>query len=461
MSVPSVGVTSNSHEHLENLKIPQRIERLPITSYQRLLGFVIVICWFFDCVDLGAMTFLLPTLAKHFHLTPVMMGALVSMSFVGMLLGTAFSGLFSDRYGRKKVLQWSMVLWGIAGILCSLSWSIPSLFFFRFLLGLGLGSELPVAHAMLPEFLPKQARGRYVAVMEGLLPLAIITAGILTLFVLPHIGWRYVFVAEAIPAAWLFIARRNLPESPRWLEAVGRKEEANLVMVQFEKDVQRRYGKPLPPLVDTVLVEKETGKSSFAELWSRDYIRRTIMLWIVWPACLFGYYGLTSWLAVLLVGKGFGIIKSINFVITITIGGIPGFLVATYLIEKIGRKPVVITATAMTAVSSYWYGNVSSLPFLYTWGFLLQFFTYAMWSSIYAYTPELYPTRMRGTGCGLSSSVGRVGAILGPYIIGAVLASSGPGAVFDLAAFMFALAALSVLILGPETRGRILEEISQ
>jgi putative MFS transporter len=407
------------------------------------------------------MTFLLPTLAKHFQLTPVMMGALVSMSFVGMLLGTAFSGLFSDRYGRKKVLQWSMVLWGIAGILCSLSWSIPSLFFFRFLLGLGLGSELPVAHAMLPEFLPKQARGRYVAVMEGLLPLAIITAGILTLFLLPHIGWRYVFVAEAIPAAWLFVARRNLPESPRWLEAVGRKEEADLVMVQFEKDVQRRYGKPLPPVVDTVLVEKETGKSSFAELWSRDYIRRTIMLWIVWPACLFGYYGLTSWLAVLLVGKGFGIIKSINFVITITIGGIPGFLVATYLIEKIGRKPVVITATAMTAVSSYWYGNVSSLPFLYTWGFLLQFFTYAMWSSIYAYTPELYPTRMRGTGCGLSSSVGRVGAILGPYIIGAVLASSGPGAVFDLAAFMFALAALSVLILGPETRGRILEEISQ
>ncbi|MGD0627489.1 MAG: MFS transporter, partial [Thermodesulfobacteriota bacterium] len=225
--------------------------------------------------------------------------------------------------------------------------------------------------------------------------------------------------------------------------------------------VQRRYGKPLPPLVDTVLVEKETGKSSFAELWSRDYIRRTIMLWIVWPACLFGYYGLTSWLAALLVGKGFGIIKSISFVIIITSGGIPGFLVAAYLIEKIGRKPVVITATAMTAVSSYWYGNVSSLPFLYTWGFLLQFFTYAMWSSIYAYTPELYPTRMRGTGCGLSSSVGRVGAILGPYIIGAVLASSGPGAVFDLTAFMFALAALSVLILGPETRGRILEEISQ
>ncbi|MGD0626736.1 MAG: MFS transporter, partial [Thermodesulfobacteriota bacterium] len=248
MSVLSAGAKSNSIEHLGNLKIPQRIERLPLTSYQRLLGFVIVMCWYFDCVDLGAMTFLLPTLAKHFQLTPVMMGALVSMSFLGMLLGTAFSGLFSDRYGRKKVLQWSMVLWGVAGILCSLSWSIPSLFFFRFLLGLGLGSELPVAHAMMPEFLPKQARGRYVAVMEGLLPVGIITAGILTYFVLPYIGWRYVFMAEAIPAAWLFIARRNLPESPRWLETVGRKEEADLVMVQFEKDVQRRYGKPLPPL---------------------------------------------------------------------------------------------------------------------------------------------------------------------------------------------------------------------
>lgn len=447
--------------HLESLKIPQRIERLPLTSYQRLIGFVIVIAWFFDCVDLGAMTFLLPVLAKEFNLSPVMMGLLGSMSFAGMFFGTLFSGLFSDKIGRKTMLQWSMLVWGTAGLLLAMAWNVPSLFLFRFLLGLGLGAELPVATAMLPEFLPKHARGRYVAVMEGLLPVGIITAGIIAYLVLPHVGWRWVFVAEAIPAAWLFIIRRNLPESPRWLEIVGRKEEADRVMSQIEAEVQKRFGRPLPPVADTVLVEKETKKSAFVELWSRDYYKRTIMLWILWPAALFGYYGLTTWLGALLVGKGFAIIKSISFVILITSGGIPGFLLATYLLERIGRKAVVVPAIMMTAVSAYFYGQANSLSLLYAWGFLLQFFTYAMWSSVYAYTPELYPTRMRGTGCGLSSSVGRIGALLGPYTIGAVLASSGSAAVFNLAATMFALAALAVLLLGPETKGRILEEISQ
>jgi putative MFS transporter len=354
-----------------------------------------------------------------------------------------------------------MILWGVAGILCAISWDITSLFVFRFLLGVGLGAELPVATATLPEFLPKHARGRYVAIMEGLLPVGIIVAGVTTYFVLPLVGWRWVFVAEAVPAAWLFLVRRNIPESPRWLEAVGRREEADRVMADIEAQVAKKYGKPLPPVLEQTLIEKETEQSPFFELWSSDYWQRTLMLWIVWPLCLFGYYGLTSWLGALLVGKGFTVIKSITFVVTITLGGIPGFLSATYLIERLGRRPVVIVATAMTAVTAYFYGNAGTLSMLYIWGFAMMFFTYAMWSAIYAYTPELYPTRMRGTGCGLSSSVGRLGAIAGPYAIGWLVASAGGGAVFALAASMFGIAALSVLVLGPETQGKILEEISQ
>jgi len=445
----------------ENLQIPQRIERLPLTSYQRFLGFIIITAWFFDDVDLGAMTFLLPVLGREFHLNPVMMGTLLSMSFCGMFIGTGLSGLLSDKLGRKIILQWSMILWGVAGILCAISWDITSLFVFRFLLGVGLGAELPVATATLPEFLPKHARGRYVAIMEGLLPVGIIVAGVTTYFVLPLVGWRWVFVAEAVPAAWLFLVRRNIPESPRWLEAVGRREEADRVMADIEAQVAKKYGKPLPPVLEQTLIEKETEQSPFFELRSSDYWQRTLMLWIVWPLCLFGYYGLTSWLGALLVGKGFTVIKSITFVVTITLGGIPGFLSATYLIERLGRRPVVIVATAMTAVTAYFYGNAGTLSMLYIWGFAMMFFTYAMWSAIYAYTPELYPTRMRGTGCGLSSSVGRLGAIAGPYAIGWLVASAGGGAVFALAASMFGIAALSVLVLGPETQGKILEEISQ
>lgn len=457
---------SHANGHLENLRIPQRIERLPMTSYQRLIGAVIIFCWFVDCFDLGVMGFALPSVSKHFDMSLVQMGLFISMNTFGMFFGALFAGTMSDRFGRKVILQNAMWLWGIAGLCCAFSWNIGSLFFFRFMWGLGLGGQLPVAHAMLPEFMPTKARGRYVATAEGILPVAFVFAGLMTAFVLPVLGWRYVFAISALLAVAAFLVRVLITESPRWLETTGRKEEAERVMLFIENQVQKRYGKPLPPVPEKVLVEKETGKQSIAknlaELWSHDYYKRTLMLWIVWPACLFGYYGLTNWLAALLVGKGYAIIKSINFVTLITCGGIPGFLTAVYLIDKIGRKPIVAAFIAGTAVSSYLYGNAATLTYVYVWGFLMQFCVYGMWSSVYAYTPELYPTRMRGTGTGLSSTVGRIGAMLGPYAIGVMLSNPALGysAVFNSTCIIFAVAAAAVLILGPETKNRILEDIS-
>jgi putative MFS transporter len=338
---------------------------------------------------------------------------------------------------------------------------VQSLFCFRFLLGMGLGMELPAAHAMLPEFFPTQSRGKWVAFMEGLLPVGIITAGFITYFLLPIVGWRWVFAVEAIPALWLVVVRRSVPDSPRWLEAVGRTEEAQQTMSRIEAEVEKRYGKPLPPVKDVVLVEKSTGGFRFGELWSKAYASRTFMLWVLWPALLFSYYGLTTWLSALLVAKGFAISRSITFVMTITLGGIPGFLTAIYLLEKIGRKAVVIPSILITAVAAYFYGQAQTLTGLYFFGTILQFFTYAMWSAVYAYTPELYPTRMRAGGCGLASSIGRIGALLGPYILGAVLQAHGVSAVFKVAATIFGVAAVMIVVLGPETRGKILEEISQ
>jgi putative MFS transporter len=443
------------------LVIPQRLERLPVTSYQTFIGLVICFSWFLDDVDLGGMTFMLSTLAKEFHLNPLQMGYLGSMSFAGMLLGTLFTGLYADKIGRRTILLWAMCLWGLAGLLCALSWNIQSLFCFRFLLGMGLGMELPAAHAMLPEFFPTRSRGKWVAFMEGLLPVGIITAGLVTYFLLPLVGWRWVFVVEALPAGWLLVVRRRVPDSPRWLESVGRKDEARRVMTEIEREVQRRYGKPLPPVQDVLLIEKSTAGFRFSELWSKAYSRRTFMLWVLWPALLFSYYGLTTWLSALLVAKGFALSRSITFVVTITLGGIPGFLAAIYLLEKLGRKAVVIPSIILTAASAYFYGQADNLTSLYIFGSLLQFFTYAMWSAVYAYTPELYPTRMRAGGCGFASSIGRVGALLGPYILGAVLQAQGVAAVFKVAATIFAISALMVLVFGPETKGKILEEISQ
>lgn len=449
------------NNQVASLAIPQRIERLPMTTYQQKIAFIIILSVFFDAIDMGAMTFLLPALIKAFSLTPAMAGLLGSMSMVGMMVGSMTAGKLADKMGRKIILQWSMIIWGVSGIMLALSWNFTFLLIFRFLLGVGLGAEYPVANAMLPEFLPKSSRGRYMTVMEGLAPIGVISAGLIAFFVLPQVGWRWVFVAEAVPAAWLFLIRRNLPESPRWLESIGRSEEAHATLLKIEQEVSKHCAMPLPPVPETEFIEKQ-GTARFAELWSKDYFKRTLMLCILWPAALFGYWAINVWITTLLVGKGFAIIKSIEYVLWIMSAGIPGFLAATYLIDKIGRKPLVACALLGSGISAYFYGNATSLNTLISWGLLMQFCMWNLWPAVYAYTPELYPTRMRGTGTGLCMGIGRIGAILGPYVTGLIVASSwGNSLVFVVGAAVFALAALAVLILAPETKGMALEEINR
>ena len=443
-------------------QIPQRLERLPITGYQKGIALSIVLAWFLDCVDLGSMMFMLATLGEEFGLDKVQMGYLGSCSFAGMILGAFVSGIYADKIGRKRIIQFAMLTWGSGGFLSAIAWSTPSLFIFRFILGVGLGAQLAAAHAMLPEFLPKDVRGKWVALMEGVAPIGFMAAGLITYFILPNFGWRWVFVVQSIPALWLFGIGKFVPESPRWLESVGRVEEAEKITAMMEEKVQKRYGKPLPPIDMSVVADipHAPQKASLKDLFAGIYLKRTIMLWILWPAIQFAFYGVNIWLGALMVAKGFEIVKSIGFVLTIQTGAIPGFLLATYLLEKIGRKPVVSISILFIGVSSYFYGQTNDLTQLYVWGWIMQFFTFAMWSSVYAYTPELYPTRIRATGCGLVSAMSRVGGMLGPYVVGAVLAARGSTAVFTMASIIFVIAASSVIFLGPETKGKTLEEIS-
>jgi putative MFS transporter len=456
---------------MENLQIPDRMERLPMTGYQRKMALIICLSWLFVDTDLGTWNYLMSPIMESFNITQVQAGLLGSVSFVGMLVGALFAGFFSDKFGRKVILQFAMIIWGIGGILCALSWSYESLGIFRFFLGFGLGAELPVATTMLSEILSKSSRGKYVAIMEGLLPIGYIMAGLIAFFILPvqhdvsFENWRLVFFLEALPAFMLFVVRRSLPESPRWLESKGRTKEAKETIELFEKEVQRRTGrelKPVPP--SNVKINRRDEKGFFGsliDLWSPEYRKRTLMLWIVWCLLLFGYYGLATWYSTILKANGMTSSSSILFVVQMTaIGGIPGIFFAAYIIEKIGRKPMIVLSTIFTGVSAYLYGHASPDTLL-IWGVCLQFCQYTMWSGVYAYTPELYPTHLRGTGVGWSNSIGRIGAVFGPSLVGIVLTSYGSNAVFTMGALAFVAASVAVLLLGVETKGKVLEELNE
>jgi putative MFS transporter len=314
---------------------------------------------------------------------------------------------------------------------------------------------------MVSEFMPASKRGKYIALLEGFWPLGFIVAGVAALVLIPIGGWRLVFVATGVPAIYVLIIRRAVPESPRWFEARGRMDSAETTMRLIEARVEKSYGKPLPPPAqDGIPDEVLKGGFCLWELFTKKYRVRTIMVWILWFFTLLGYYGITTWMGKLLVDKGFTITKSIQFVLLMTLWGVPGFFSAAYLVEKLGRKPAAIGYVLCSGIASYFYGHAGTQQEVIIAGAFMQFFFFGMWSVLYAYSPELFPTRARATGCGTASGWGRVGALIGPSVIPLVIASYGVSAVFTLGAVAFALAALDVLLLGPETKGRVLEDIS-
>lgn len=383
-----------------------------------------------------------------------------------MFLGAAASGLLADRFGRRVVFQWSMVLWGAGSLLCATANDANMLMLYRVLLGIGMGMEFPIGQAMLSEIMPARQRGRYVALLEGFWPLGFICAGLLAYLLLPTVGWRGVFFALAIPSVFVMIVRRFVPESPRWLEARGRHSDADLVMGRIEEKVRKAFGgRALPEVVPTVRSTRtESGKAGLAALWSRGYAQRTAMVWLLWFFALLGYYGLTTWLGALLQQAGYPVTKSVFYTLLISLAGIPGFLTAAWLVDAWGRKPTCVLMLLGSAALAYLYGNTATTAGdqmqLIVFGLGMQFFMFGMWSVIYAYTPELYPTRCRATGGGFASSIGRVGSLIGPYVVGVILPVAGQIGVFALGASCFIVAALVVVALGVETKGKVLEDVS-
>jgi MFS transporter, putative metabolite:H+ symporter len=312
---------------------------------------------------------------------------------------------------------------------------------------------------MVSEIIPAARRGRYIAYLEGFWPLGFIASGLMIYGVLSVADWHWVFILQAIPALFALVVRRYVPESPRWLAAHGQSDRAETVMREIEaKVVARLEGKPLPPEQQQSIAPP--ARVGLATLFSGIYARRTAMLWILWFFALLGFYGLTTWLGALLQAKGFPVTKSVFYTILISLAGIPGFLFSAWLVEAWGRKGTLALNLIGGAVACYFYGGAADQTELIIAGLCMQFFLFGMWSALYAYTPELYPTGVRATGTGFASAIGRVGSLIGPTVIGLILPAAGQSGVFALGAGAFVIAALAVLILGEETKGRMLEHIS-
>ncbi|MBL3880208.1 MFS transporter [Bacillus cereus] len=389
-------------------------------SKRKLLG-IAGLGWLFDAMDVGMLSFVMVALQKDWGLSTQEMGWIGSINSIGMAVGALVFGILSDKIGRKSVFIITLLLFSIGSGLTALTTTLAMFLVLRFLIGMGLGGELPVASTLVSESVEAHERGKIVVLLESFWAGGWLVAALISYFVIPKYGWEVAMILSAIPALYALYLRWNLPDSPR-----------------FQK-VEKR-----PSVIENI-----------KSVWSGEYRKATIMLWILWFSVVFSYYGMFLWLPSVMVLKGFSLIKSFQYVLIMTLAQLPGYFTAAWFIERLGRKFVLVTYLIGTACSAYLFGVAESLTVLIVAGMLLSFFNLGAWGALYAYTPEQYPTVIRGTGAGMAAAFGRIGGILGPLLVGYLVASQASlSLIFTIFCGSILIGVFAVIILGQETKQR-------
>ncbi len=442
--------------------IAGRIERLPVTAVHWRLWLMHEICWILGSIGLATGTFVLASISAEFEMTSTVKGLVASCMFLGMFIGASFSGYMGDKFGRKRMLLIAIIIWSISSLMLAWTPNLTYFWIFRFTLGLGMGAQFPMTQSMLSEIFPAHTRGRAICLLEGGYPLACIIAAIISWILLMFVDWRIVFIVQGLGGLCFFLVYFKIPESARWYEMSGKLAEAKVVIGAFEEKIMAHTGKALPEIPAPIAEVRDTsGKSKFAQLFEKGQARKTLTLWILWFCVLFGHYGLNSWISALLVESGFSIVKSNGYVLLMYLPAIPGYLMATYLVEIVGRKRMIFSYLILAATFCFFYGQSTSFAQVIIFGCLMQFFMFGMWSLIYTYAAEVFPTKIRSTGCGTTSSSGRLAALIAPTLFGILLPYIGNSGLFNLGAAVFVFGAFMTIIFGVETKGRTLEEIQK
>ncbi|MGE7876779.1 MFS transporter [Peribacillus muralis] len=392
-------------------------------SQRRLLG-VAGLGWMFDALDVGMLSFIIVALKQEWGLSSEQVGWIGSINSIGMAVGAVFFGMMADRMGRKNVFIITLLLFSIASGLSAAVSTLSMFLILRFLIGMGLGGELPVASTLVSESVEASKRGRVVVLLESFWAVGWILAALISFFIIPAYGWRVALLLSAVPALYALYLRLNLPDSPKY--------------TKLEKKM------------------RPSVSSNLKSVWNKEHLRQTIVLWILWFCVVFSYYGMFLWLPSVMVLKGFSMIQSFEYVLIMTLAQLPGYFSAAWLIEKVGRKFVLITYLIGTAISAYFFGSADELALLIVSGMLLSFFNLGAWGALYAYTPEQYPTAVRGTGTGLAAGIGRIGGVIGPLLVGYMVASSTPiSTIFTIFTIAILVGAIAVAF-GKETKNTVL-----
>jgi len=456
----------------------------PFTLKHAHIWFLSAMGIFLDGFDLFVMSIALPLIIVQFSATPLEQGIVGAAAVVGAIFGALIGGRLCDRFGRKKVFLFDLLIFIIFAILSSCAWSIESLIIFRFLLGVGIGADYPVCASYVSEFMPKRIRGRMLIAAFSFQAVGIFAAAGIGLFILAmhpsESAWRWMLVAGAVPAIVILLLRRGIPESARW--HIQRREWKLAMGVVRYLIPDFTMKKPINPAVeDTVQMKPEkvpawhSYLSSYAELFSKKNLRRTILITIPWFFMDFAFYGVGIFTPILIAamigtqGTGLNFIAqdfySSEFTVLLDVFLVIGFILNILFIEKIGRIKLQLAgfigmAAGMFILAASQSGSQTIIALAFV-GFglfnLLQ--NFGPNATTFLLPAELFSTRLRATAHGFAAGIAQFGAACGIIFVPLMKASYG---VRSTVIFMGAICILAFVVTWftrIDMTGRSLEEI--
>lgn len=410
-----------------------------LTGFHR--GMLAWICFIitFDMYDLVIYGSVLPVLMKGWGMTPVEAGAIGSYGFFGMMIGAVAFGLLADRFGRRRVLLASVVLFSVATALCGFAPGPVVFSAFRFLAGLGIGGILPSSIAMLTDYAPKGRASTFVAIVMCFFHVGGILAAVAAIFLIPALGWQGVYWIAAVPLLFLPFMARYFLDSPAMLLRQGRTDDLRAALTTVS-------GQALPVDAQFEGVSEPEAGSPVAALFTHRRALGTIMIWIAFFMCLLMINGLTVWLPNLMVQAGYPLGSSLTFVIVLNLGAIVGTLAMGRLADRFGVKKVLVPMYVVAALCLALLGFRADMAVLLLLVGITGACTMGAQNISYAFVSQYYPSFMRSTAIGLASAVGRIGAIVGPLFGGVLLMLALPVSMnFAFFAIPGVLAALAFL----------------
>jgi putative MFS transporter len=433
--------------------IAARLDRLPVTGWHRRMVVLIGLGSFCNLFEIALGTFLAVLLGAQWSLSTLDRSMVIGALFLGEMIGSLLLAPLADRFGRRLLFQVNLLTYAVLSVATAFAADLGVFLVMRLLTGIGLGAELTLVDTYLSELLPRARRGRYVAWSYTIGLLALPVAGVLATVANTTIaglaGWRWLLILGACGGLAVWLLRRRLPESPRWLAATGHTAEADRIVAEIEREAAASL--PAEPAARPPAIADPPPPGR--------YRRRALLMWVMQIASPVGFYAFASIAPIVLLAKGFDLTHSLTYSAFAALGYPLGSLASVYLTERVERRTLLIACTLAAAVFGVAFGLASDITVVVTAGIATSVSTVMQSNLTHIYQAELFHTTNRSTAIGIPYAASRlVGALL-PLAALSLLASIGSSGLYTCGAILLAATALTIRLLGPRTNNQQLDTI--